>query len=79
MLYEVITYQMYCDAQTSGGLLIAMDREDAKEYIKKVEELTYGYATIIGEVIPSVITSYSIHYTKLYDALFLEMQLDFKK
>jgi len=45
-------YQMYCDAQTSGGLLIAMDKEDAKEYVKKVEELTYGYATIIGEVIP---------------------------
>ncbi len=45
-------YQMYCDAQTSGGLLIAMDREDAKEYIKEIEELTYGYATIIGEVIP---------------------------
>ena len=45
-------YQMYCDAQTSGGLLIAMDAEDAKEYIKRVEDLTYGYATIIGEVIP---------------------------
>lgn len=45
-------YQMYCDAQTSGGLLIAMDKDDAKEYIKRVEDLTYGYATIIGEVIP---------------------------
>ncbi len=45
-------YQMYCDAQTSGGLLIAMDPEDAKEYVKRVEDLTYGYATIMGEVIP---------------------------
>ena len=43
---------MYCDAQTSGGLLIAMDKEDAKEYVKRVEEVTYGYAKIIGEVIP---------------------------
>ncbi len=45
-------YQMYCDAQTSGGLLIAMDKDDAKEYIKRVEDLTFGYATIMGEVIP---------------------------
>lgn len=45
-------YQMYCDAQTSGGLLIAMDPEDAKEYVKRVEDLTFGYATVIGEVIP---------------------------
>jgi selenide,water dikinase len=43
---------MYSDAQTSGGLLIAMDKEDAKEYVKRVEEITYGYAKIIGEVIP---------------------------
>ena len=47
---------MYCDAQTSGGLLIAMDEKDAKEYIKEVEEITHGYATIIGEVIPRGIT-----------------------
>ena len=38
------------DAQTSGGLLIAMDEKDAKEYIKRIEEFTYGYATIIGKV-----------------------------
>jgi selenide,water dikinase len=43
---------MYSDAQTSGGLLIAMDKDDAKEYIKRVEDITYGYAKIIGEVIP---------------------------
>ena len=40
------------DAQTSGGLLIAMDEDDAKEYVKRVEELCYGYATIIGRVEP---------------------------
>jgi len=39
-----------CDAQTSGGLLIAMDAQDAQEYIKRIEETCYGYATIIGEV-----------------------------
>ena len=38
------------DAQTSGGLLIAMDENDAKEYMKRIEEFTYGYATIIGKV-----------------------------
>jgi len=54
-------YTMYCDAQTSGGLLIAMDKDDAKEYIKKVEELTYGYATIIGEVIPRGVTPIIIY------------------
>ncbi len=45
-------YLQYCDAQTSGGLLIAMKEEDAKEYIKVIEELSFGYASIIGEVIP---------------------------
>ena len=43
---------LLCDAQTSGGLLIAMDKDDAKEYIKEIEELSFGYASIIGEVIP---------------------------
>lgn len=52
---------MYCDAQTSGGLLIAMEKNDAKEYIKKVEDLTYGYATIIGEVIPRSTTPIIIY------------------
>ncbi len=41
-----------CDAQTSGGLLIAMDKNDAKEYIKEIEDLSFGYASVIGEVIP---------------------------
>lgn len=54
-------YQMYCDAQTSGGLLISMDPKDAKEYVKKVEELTFGYATIIGEVIPRGATPIMIY------------------
>lgn len=43
---------MYCDAQTSGGLLIAMNKEHAKEFVKEIEEITFGYAKIIGEVIP---------------------------
>jgi len=40
------------DAQTSGGLLISMDEKDAEEYMKRIEEFTYGYATIIGKVEP---------------------------
>lgn len=43
---------LLCDAQTSGGLLIAMEENDAIEYIKELEELSFGYASIIGEVIP---------------------------
>ena len=43
---------MLCDAQTSGGLLIAIDKDDAKEYMKKIDELTFGYAKIIGEIVP---------------------------
>lgn len=43
---------MYCDAQTSGGLLIAMNKEHAQEFVKEIEEITFGYAKIIGEVIP---------------------------
>lgn len=43
---------LFCDAQTSGGLLISMDENDAKEYVKRVEDLTFGYAKIIGSIIP---------------------------
>lgn len=46
---------LLCDAQTSGGLLIAMKENDAKEYIKELEELSFGYASIIGQVIPRAI------------------------
>lgn len=49
------------DAQTSGGLLIAMDEKDAREYIKEIEELTFGYAAIIGHVIPRGITPIIVH------------------
>lgn len=40
-----------CDAQTSGGLLVAMHKEDAQAYIEAVESVTYGYACVIGEVV----------------------------
>ena len=43
-----------CDAQTSGGLLVSMNKEDAKVYVDSIGEDTYGYATIIGEVISRV-------------------------
>lgn len=52
---------LLCDAQTSGGLLIAMDEKDAIEYVKEVEELSFGYASIIGNVIPRGITPIIIH------------------
>lgn len=52
---------LLCDAQTSGGLLIAMNRNDAKEYIKEIEDLSFGYASIIGEVIPKGIKDIIVH------------------
>ena len=35
--------------------------DDAKEYIKELEELSFGYATIIGHVIPRGITPIIVH------------------
>jgi selenide,water dikinase len=52
---------LLCDAQTSGGLLIAMKESDAIEYVKEIEELSFGYASIIGNVIPRSITPIIIH------------------
>ena len=52
---------LLCDAQTSGGLLIAMKECDAMEYVKEIEELSFGYASIIGNVIPRSITPIIIH------------------
>ena len=55
-----------CDAQTSGGLLIAMDKKDAVEYIKELEELSFGYACIIGYVIPKGIKFLIYFLVKFY-------------
>ena len=52
---------LLCDAQTSGGLLIAMKESDAIEYIKEIEELSFGYASIIGLVIPRGVTPIIVH------------------
>ena len=49
------------DAQTSGGLLISMEEKDAIEYVKELEESSFGYASIIGYVIPRGITPIIIH------------------
>lgn len=52
---------LLCDAQTSGGLLVAMKEEDANEYIKEIEELTLGHAAIIGDVIPRGVEAIIVH------------------
>ncbi len=52
---------LLCDAQTSGGLLIAMDPADAKEYVKEIQDLSFGYASIIGEVIPKGAKDIIVH------------------
>ena len=51
---------MLCDAQTSGGLLIAINKDDAKEYLKRIEEFTFGYAKIIGEIVPRTHTAINV-------------------
>ena len=38
-----------------------MDPKDAKEYIKEIEDITFGYASIIGEVIPKGIKDIIVH------------------
>ena len=40
-----------CDAQTSGGLLIAINKDDAKEFIKEIQDCGFEYASVIGEVL----------------------------
>ena len=41
--------------------LLDQIKYNAKEYVKRVEDLTYGYATIIGEVIPRGVTPIMIY------------------
>ncbi len=38
-----------CDAQTSGGLLVALSKNDAEQYLKNLHENGITDATIIGE------------------------------
>ena len=60
MLYEVITNI----ASAMGGLTpdsIASSQEGKQIVMDAVEEIAYGANTVI--------TSYSIHYTKLYDSI----------
>lgn len=52
---------LLCDAQTSGGLLIAMNSEHAKEFVKEINEISFGYASIIGEVIPKAKKDIIVH------------------
>ena len=49
---DLIVKTLLCDAQTSGGLLIAMNKDDAKEFVKEIFDYSFGYASIIGEVVP---------------------------
>ena len=47
-----------CDAQTSGGLLIAVNSDYAEAALKDLRSNKYPYAEIIGDAIPQ--TSLSI-------------------
>ena len=42
----------FCDPQTNGGLLLAVDKNDALKAVERLKNAGYEYATIIGEVIP---------------------------
>ncbi len=39
------------DPQTSGGLLVALAREDGEEFLRRMEEEGVGEASLVGEVI----------------------------
>jgi len=43
---------LFYDAQTSGGLLMAVKASDANALIKRLKNEGYEYASIIGEVLP---------------------------
>jgi len=49
---DFATKTLLFDAQTSGGLLVSIHKSDAQEFLNKIEDLTFGYAKIIGEVVP---------------------------
>jgi len=49
---DFATKTLLFDAQTSGGLLVSIHKDDAQEFLNKIEELTFGYAKVIGEVVP---------------------------
>ena len=42
----------FCDPQTNGGLLLAVDEKDANIAITRLKDAGYEYASIIGEVVP---------------------------
>ncbi len=43
---------VYLDAQTSGGLLIAVSPDDAKALLDRLQEDGYVYSAIVGKVLP---------------------------
>lgn len=45
-----ITKILLCDAQTSGGLLVAMSEKNAKEYLKELKDSGHESASIVGVV-----------------------------
>jgi len=51
----------FYDAQTSGGLLIAVSADDAPALIRRLHDEGYPYATIVGEVVPPASTRLIVH------------------
>jgi len=49
---DFATKTLLFDAQTSGGLLVSIHKDDAQEFLNKIQDLTFGYAKVIGEVVP---------------------------
>jgi len=49
---DFATKTLLFDAQTSGGLLVSIHKDDVSSFLSKIEDLTFGYAKVIGEVIP---------------------------
>ena len=68
MLYEVITVPRWCvDLFPERDKLKVINTNDAREPIYLVQKINKNLARRYDYIVADVITSYSIHYTKLYD------------
>ena len=81
MLYEVITIGVWMEVEIgyrqgdkhSGRFYVAVKRESDPAMIPILDVTDWTYHPDSPKPVPLVITSYSIHYTKLYEMLLQAM------
>ena len=75
MLYEVITYDLTSALAQGQKVIIGVDSGELWQG-EPMGDLLSGEQADHALIVAGVITSYSIHYTKLYDALFNKFNHD---